>query len=119
MFSIWTDELMLCGIGIRNDTSIRVSQGLERTIGAIDELIVRAGFDNTSTLQHNDLVSVTDCRESVGDRNDRQLTVHFLDRLLDSVLILGVQTAGCFVQDQNGRAAKKRPGQRDSLPFAT
>ena len=83
-----------------------------------EQLVVRAPLHHPSRVEHHDLVRVAHGGQTVRDHQHGPLGHEPVDRLLHQPLRLGVQRAGGLVEDQDGRVAEQRPGDRDPLPLA-
>src|SRR5919112_3732588 len=95
-------------------------QIVESTIeaSAAKQLFMASLLDDLSSVEHHDLVGISDRGQSVRNHEDRSALHQPLDRLLNQPLRLGVQCAGGLVQDENRRVAKQRPGDGYPLPLA-
>ena len=79
---------------------------------------MRAVGDDHAPLQHDETIHIHDGAQSMRDR-DHALADHgFAHGLLDEVLAVAVEGARGFIEQQDGRVAKDRPGDGDSLPLA-
>src|SRR5947209_2461435 len=94
--------------------------GHEARVAALerDQLVVRATLDDLAAVEDDDLVGVSDGREAVGDRDRRAALGQPVERLLYGALGLGVERARRLVEDQDGRVAQDRAGDRDALLLA-
>ena len=70
---------------------------------AFDQLGVFAGIHDASLTEHNNEISLLDRGKPVRNANGRAAPHQIFERRLNGVLGLGVQRAGCFVQNQNRR----------------
>ena len=78
-------------------------------------------LDDLTLPHHNDLVSIDDRAQPVGD-HDNSLLLFFkklVEGLLDLELALGVQSTGRLVEEQDARLADQGTCNRDSLLLAT
>ena len=85
----------------------------------VDELFVRAPFDDAAAIEHEDLVGVADRREAMRDRDRRAPARELVERQLHRALGLVVERGGGLVEDQHGRVAQDRARNRDALLLAT
>ena len=83
-----------------------------------DQLAVDAIFDDFALPQHHDPVEAGDCGEAMRDHDGSAPLHEVLQRSLDELLTFGVQRAGSFVQDQDGRICQNRARNRNSLPLS-
>src|SRR5687767_5896851 len=67
-----------------------------------EQLVVGAALDDPASLDHDDLIGVTDRRQPVGDRDRRALLGEAVERLLDGALGLRVECTRCLVEDKHG-----------------
>ena len=79
---------------------------------------MRAALDDRAAVEHEDLVGVANRREPVRDRDRRASAGELVERLLDRALGLVVERGGGLVEDQYGRVAQDRAGDRDALLLA-
>src|SRR2546427_3756489 len=77
-----------------------------------------AAFHDAPLVQHHDQVGFLDRRKPVRDANRGAPPHQFLQRLLNGPLGFGVQRAGGFVEDQDGRVPQDRPGDGQALALA-
>ena len=83
-----------------------------------DQFAVDAVFDDLAVFEDDDPVEAGDRGEAVRD-DDRSAALHeVLECCLDQLLALGIQGAGGFVQDQDGRVCQNSARNDDSLPLA-
>ena len=66
-----------------------------------DQLLMRAAFGNAAVIHHQDLVSVPDGGQTVGNGDDGLAVGQLRDRLLDEMLVLRVDAGGGLVQNDN------------------
>lgn len=69
--------------------------------------------------QIDDIVCLTDCALAVGDRQDGDFTCDPPNMVHDSCFRRLIEGGTRFVQEQKLRFAVKRPGNCNSLTFAT
>src|SRR5262245_3259299 len=86
---------------------------------AIQEALPVSRFDQTARVQNVDRVSRADRRQAMGDHHDCETPMEPLDGLLDAPLVLRVEAARRFVEDEYGRPAKQGAGEGDSLALTT
>ena len=70
-------------------------------------------------VQEEDLVTVRDRAEAVGDRDGRDAPTQSLDSFLDGALADTVERTRGLVEDQQLRSVEERSGDGDPLPLAT
>ena len=82
-----------------------LADGGEAAVDAVlfHQLIVRAGLFNVAILHHEDLVGISNGCQAMGDGDDRLAARQLGDRLLDEVLVFGVDARRRLVKDDNGR----------------
>ena len=82
-----------------------LADGGEATVDAVllHQLIVRAKLFNAAILHHEDLVGISNGCQAMSDRDDRLAARQLGDRLLDGVLVFGVDARRRLVKDDNGR----------------
>ena len=78
-----------------------------------------AGFDDTSVIQHDDSVGMCDRTQTVSDYETGPISDQPFQTELDQAFTLGVQVAGCLVENQDSRVCQDRPGDRKALPLTT
>ena len=78
---------------------------------------MRSLLDQSALVENDDSVGVAKRRESVSDGQGRTATDQHFERLLDTLLGLGVDVAGRFVEHQNFRVIQQRSCNRQSLLF--
>ena len=83
-----------------------------------EQLLVGAALDQAAVVEDHDLLGVADGREPVGDRDRGPALRQLVERGLHRPLGLGVQRAGGLVEDEHGRVAQDRAGDRDALLLA-
>jgi hypothetical protein len=74
-------------------------------------------FDRATLVHHDDAVGVAHRRQPMGDDQRGAPGAQPGQRLLHQRLVLGIQRAGGFVEQQDARVAQQRAGQRDALPL--
>src|SRR5699024_2491966 len=82
---------------------------------AADQLVVGAALEDPPVLQDEDLVGVADGREAVGDRDGGAAAGGGVQRPGHRPFGGHVQGGGRLVQQQHGRVAQDRAGQRQAL----
>ena len=82
-----------------------LADGGEAAVDAVllHQLIVRAGLRDAAILHHKDLVGISNGCQAMGDGDDRLAARQLGDRLLDEVLVFGVDARRRLVKDDNGR----------------
>ena len=97
-----------------------LADGGEATVDAVllHQLIVRARLFNAVILHHEDLVGISNGCQAMGDRDDRLAARQLGDRLLNGVLVFGVDARRHLVEDDNGRIFQDRACDGDALLFA-
>ena len=76
---------------------------------------MRAFLDDPAAVHDDDPVGRAHGREAVGD-DDRRAVLHQpVEGVLDQALAFGVERGGRFVEQQQGRVAQQRAGDRDAL----
>ena len=81
----------------------------------LDELFVCALFDDLSFVEDVDFVGVLDGGQAVGDGDGGACTHESLKGFLYESLALGVEGAGGFVKDEDGRVLEDGTGDGDAL----
>ena len=76
-------------------------------------------FRNASVLNDQDLICIADSRQTMRDGDDGMLACNPGDCALDLALGFNVNECCSLIQNNDGRFAKNRPGNRDSLLLAT
>jgi hypothetical protein len=98
---------------------IRVPRNEARVASAeCEQLVVGAALDDPASLDHDDLIGVTDRRRPVGDRERRAFFREAVESLLNGSLRLRVERTGCLVEDEHGRIAENRARDCDALLLA-
>src|ERR1700704_2278751 len=82
------------------------------------EFRVPALLDDSALVQHQDAGGALHRGEPVGDDEGRAALRQAGQRLLDRKLAFRVQRARRLVEQQDGRIAQKRAGERDALALA-
>src|SRR5436190_6719017 len=80
-----------------------------------EQVAVRAALHNPPLGQDDDEIGVLYGGEPVRDDEHRAVRHQAVDRFLHQALGLGVERAGRFVENEDGRIAEQRPGDRDAL----
>ena len=95
--------------------------GVEAGVDAIlsEELGVGAALGDMAAIEDEDLVSFEDSAEAVGDDDAGAVREDVLERFLDELFGLAVETAGGFIEDEDARVAQDDAGEGDALFFAT
>jgi hypothetical protein len=73
---------------------------------------VGALLNNLSFLQHNDVVSLLDCREAMSNGDGCAALSNSVESGLDDLLTLRVDCAGCFVEDNDTGLLDDASGDR-------
>lgn len=63
-------------------------------------------FNNTSLIENEDLISIDNCTEPVGDDKDGMFAIEAIDGLLHETFTLSVESACCLIQNQQIRIAE-------------
>mmetsp|Transcript_67009 Transcript_67009/g.132815 ORF Transcript_67009/g.132815 Transcript_67009/m.132815 type:complete len:208 (-) Transcript_67009:1003-1626(-) len=79
------------------------------------ELVVRAALRDATSLHDNDHIGRPDGREAVGHYDRRAIFHQPIDRLLDHMLALSVQSARRLVEEEHVRIDEQRPRDGDAL----
>ncbi len=66
-----------------------------------------AALRDCATFHNEDLIALDDGLKSMGDENDRPLSLQCIERRDEMLLVLGVERAGGLIEDE-----KRRPGQQ-------
>src|SRR5258706_5255043 len=80
-----------------------------------EQVAVRAALHDPPLRQDDDEIGVLHGGEPMRDDEHRTVRHQALDRFLHQALGLGVERAGRFVENEDGRIAEQRPGDRDAL----
>ena len=83
-----------------------------------EEVVVLAALDDAAVVEYEDLVGAADGRKAVGDGEDGAAAHGFVEGVLDGALGFGVEGAGGFVEDEDGRVAQERAGDGEALALA-
>ncbi len=84
----------------------------------LEQFVVRADFDDSSPLQHDQPIRLLQRAQTMGDGDRRAALDQVVQRELNLALGLGVDGAGGLVEDQNLGVDEQRPGNRNPLPLA-
>ena len=89
-------------------------------VGAAEghELVMAAGLGDGAGFHHEDAVGAADGGEAVGDDDDGALSRKTGERLLDAGFAFGIEGAGGFIEQEDGRVRHQRPCERDALALA-
>ena len=79
------------------------------------QLLVRAGFDDTSVVEYGNAIGCPDGRESVGDEDGGAIFHQFVEGYLQCPFGCIVQCAGRLVEHQDGRVAQYCPRDGETL----
>ncbi|KAG1430593.1 hypothetical protein G6F57_023008 [Rhizopus arrhizus] len=82
------------------------------------ELRMRAGFHDTALVQHQAAIGADHAGQPVSQDQRRAARHQAVQRLLDQRLVFGIYRRQRFVQDQDGRIAQQRAGNRHARPAA-
>ena len=80
---------------------------------------MRAFFHDAAFVQHDEAVHGGDGGQAVGNRNHGFAVHHFVQAFLNGGFHFGIQRAGGFVQQQDGRVFQHHAGDGDALALAT
>lgn len=104
--------------GLRGvDEVLGLVEGLVARAGG-DEFVVAADADDAAFVENDDLVGACDGGEAVSDDEGGAALRDFLHGFLDFAFGIGVDLAGGFVEDQDGRIAKDGAGDGNTLALA-
>ncbi len=78
-----------------------------------------ATLDYLSFMQHTDLISILDGRETVGNGNSGAGLHQSLQSVLDKTLTLCIESRSCLVKNQNRRILQDSSGYADTLTLTT
>ena len=79
-----------------------------------------AALLNNLTMVHDyDPVGIHDCRKTMCDHQGRAIFHEIRQGFLHHRFTLGIQSAGCFVENQNRCIMQYRPRNAEPLPLAT
>ena len=87
--------------------------GVEAALG--NELLVGAGLDRTTGLEHDDAVGRLDGGEAVGDDERGAALQELLERALDAGFGVRVHVGRRFVEEQDGGVVVDGAGEREEL----
>ena len=76
-------------------------------------------LDDAAAIEHDDAIGIHHGREPMGDDQRRALMHQPFERGLHQSLALGIERAGRFIEQQQGRAFQDRPRDGNALPLAT
>src|SRR4030042_3034531 len=108
---------MTCGTLCSGLDQLCLVQGLVDGAG-LHQLLVLALGNDPSLIHHDDHVRRDDRAEAVGDDEGRAVLRDFLDSLMDLRLTVGVDLAGCLVEDQDGWVLHNGASDDDPLELA-
>jgi hypothetical protein len=77
-----------------------------------------AAFAHLAMVQHEDLIGIDDCTQSVGDGDRRTAAHQLLQRFVDLRFDLAVDGARRLVEDEQRRIGGDCPGKREQLALA-
>jgi len=89
---------------------------LRKRAGLGDQLLVASRLRNLAALQHDDPIGIADRAEAMGDHDAGDGKP--LERGGDDRLVLIVERARRFVEQQDARHAGDRPGNHDALTLS-
>ena len=72
----------------------------------LGQLLITSLLDNPPLLHHDDLIGIADGGQPVSNHDNRHAPFQLFQRFLNPALILTVERACRFVQDQNRRLFK-------------
>ena len=81
----------------------------------LDELVVRALFNDTALVEHTNEVGMADGGEAVGDGDGGAVLHQSFQGLLHKALTLRVEGAGGFIQNEDRRILQDSTGDADAL----
>ena len=105
------------------DHAVGAARGLARHEAPVHAVArhqggVGAALGHPALVEHQDAIGADDAGEPVGE-DERGAPAHQpVQRVLDRGLALRVHRGERFVQDQDGRVAEQRAGDRDALALA-
>ncbi|KAG0742650.1 hypothetical protein G6F24_016440 [Rhizopus arrhizus] len=79
---------------------------------------MRAGFHDTALVQHQAAIGADHAGQPVSQDQRRAARHQAVQRLLDQRLVFGIYRRQRFVQEQDGRIAQQRAGNRHALALA-
>lgn len=88
-------------------------------IGFLEKFIMGASFNNYTMLKHNDLVTVSDSWESMGNDERGWACTDFLDGSLNLLLSLVVECRSCFIKHHDWSLFEKASSNSNSLLFTS
>lgn len=84
----------------------------------VQELLMRALFTDTSVIEDDYTVGVTNSPETVGNGNGSPVPHHNVQPLLNLCLSEGVNADSGFVKDENRRVFQEHPSKGNQMPLA-
>ena len=86
--------------------------------GDVRQLGMGSLLNEPPVVQHKDLIRLLDGRQPVRNGDDGLAARQLGERLLDQMLVFGVDAGGCLIQNDDRRIFQDRPGDGDALLFA-
>src|SRR3954452_5978679 len=87
-------------------------------VAAVEQFLVRADVVNAAAFEDEDRVGVHQRGKAVRDDDQRAALRDAQQIGVDDRLAVGIERAGRFVEDQDGRIADQPRGDREPLPLA-
>ena len=87
------------------------------TVGG-QEFIVRADFNDASSIQYDEPIGTPQRGESMGNSDCRTACNEPVDGRLNDCLCLRIDARGGLIQNQNGRIDQQCPSAREPLSLA-
>ena len=78
-----------------------------------------ASFSNPPMIYHNNLITMLDGRQAMGNHDHRPARRNLLQIFHNDVFRFKVKRTCRFIKNQNTWIGQQRPGNRDSLAFTT
>src|SRR5919107_2106131 len=84
-----------------------------------EQFTMASFLHDPSAVQHNEPVGAADGTQTMSDDERRTSHQEPAQRVFDELLALGIEAAGCLIQNQDERILEDRPGNRNSLALAS
>ena len=91
------------GLDRRLVVAVLESDPLPVWTGIAHEFIVGSRVRDLPLIEHDDAIRLAYRRKTMGDEEDRPLPAQGLDCILNGLFRFGIECAGGFIEDQDGR----------------
>ncbi len=79
---------------------------------------MRTAFDHFASHEHQDLIGIADCAQTMGNDKAGATFKEYLQRLLDQALSPGVHARSSLIQDHDSGICQCSAGNRDKLALS-